>query len=125
MILMRLFMAGLEQEPFYEELKQDFHSKLAQIKGLTVPEAALLFSDSDVTAYVDGENPADREPDVVRGSSSEIALPLKEKMVLVNESRGTGTDGEPAYFRRRQFYLKAPIDMKEGIERRYLWEYHK
>ncbi len=103
---------GLEQEPFYEELKQDFHSKLAQIKGLTVPEAALSFSDSDVTAYVDGEIQRTESLMLSGDPQNEIALPLQEKMVLVNESRGTEETGTGHISGGEQFYLKAPIDMK-------------
>lgn len=107
---------GLEQEAFYEELKRDFQTKLDQIKSLTVPEAALAFSDSDVTAYLDGEEQRTESLLLSGDPKNEIALPLQEKMVLVNESRGTEETGTGHVSGGEQFYLKAPLHMKEAYQ---------
>lgn len=107
---------GLENEVFYEDLKKDFQWKLEHIKGLKVPEAALSFSDSDVTAYIDSEGQRTESLVLSGDPENEIALPLREKMVLVNESRGTEETGIGHISGGEQFYLRAPIDMKETYQ---------
>ncbi|MFR8085297.1 MAG: thioester domain-containing protein, partial [Faecalimonas sp.] len=107
---------GLENEVFYEDLKKDFQWKLEHIKGLKVPEAALSFSDSDVTAYIDSEGQRTESLVLSGDPQNEIALPLREKMVLVNESRGTEETGIGHISGGEQFYLRAPIDMKETYQ---------
>lgn len=107
---------GLENEAFYEDLKKDFQWKLEHIKGLKVPEAALSFSDSDVTAYIDGEGQRTESLLLSGDPENEIALPLPEKIVLVNESRGTEETGTGHISGGEQFYLKAPMDMKEAYQ---------